>query len=288
MSPRYAIVTGGAAGIGRVFCRTLGERGWHVAIADVDLQAAREAARDIPSAHAYRLDVADYENWKQLRRHLAAEWPRLDLLVNCAGVLLAGDLGSCSSEAIAATIQTNLMGTIWGARVMVPWISRTADNQSNAEIDAESSNPPRGVINIASIFGVVSPPQFSVYAASKGGVLAFSEALRGELRPRGLNVTVAVPGVTRTGLFERGSYTSPEVRAQTLLQAESATVSPEGVVQVTLEAASRRRLYAVAGLRANWYWHLKHLLPQSVIDSVGRRVNKAFPDDYDSDDPLED
>ncbi len=237
-------------------------------MADIDHSAALDAARELPTATPYALDVADLESWKELERSLKAEWPRLDLLVNCAGVLLAGDLTTCSPEAIASTIETNLLGTIWGAHVMVPWISQTRG--------AEPSTPLRGVINVASIFGVVSPPQFSIYAASKGGVIAFSEALRGELKPRGLNVTVAVPGVTRTGLFQRGLYASPEVREQTLLQAESATVSPDEVVRVTLKAASRGRLYAVAGRRANWYWHLKRLLPQCVVDGVGRRVNKAF------------
>jgi short-subunit dehydrogenase len=265
---RYAIVTGGGGGIGREFCRQLAARGWTIAVADVDAALAEQTAAECAGARCCQLDVSQRTSWCGLHSELAATWPRLDLLVNCAGVLLAGEVSACAPESIEQTVAINLLGTIWGAQVMVPWLTTTRVHLA--------SDPPRGVINIASIFGVVSPPEFATYAASKGGVLAFSEALRGELKRKGLNLTVAVPGITRTGLFERGLYSTDQLRRQTILQAADATVSPEDVARVTLDAAARYRLYAPVGRRASWYWRLKRLMPQSVIDTVGRRVNRTF------------
>ena len=207
--------------------------------------------------------------WDEVHAELAHDWPRLDLLVNCAGQLLVGAVVNTPTTEIARLLEVNLLGTIWGCRAMVPWM--TTDTRPRCD-------PAPGVINVASIFASVAPPQFATYAASKAGVIAFSESLRGELAPRGLNVTVAVPGITQTPLFESASYTSASVRSTTLAQAESATVSPEQVARDTLRAARRRRLYAVVGRRARFYWRLKRLLPQRVIDSVGRRAREVYPD----------
>lgn len=263
-STRYAVVTGGASGIGRAFCEHLAGTGWQVACFDI-----RQPPESHESVSAFVGDVAEIVDWQRLQAQLRLEWPRLDLLVNAAGVLVAGDLADCSPPDIERLVRVNLLGTTWGCRELAPWLAQSPSTAGGFP----------AIINVASIFALVSPPGFAAYAASKGAVIALSEALRGELHPRGIGVTVAIPGVATTSLFDRAVYSSEHVRNVTLQQSAAATVSPDDVVRVTLRALSRRRLYAIVGRRARLFAMLKRLAPQSLIDFVARRTRDTYRQD---------
>ena len=209
-------------------------------------------------------DVSDSEAWKALREALQSRWPRLDLLVNNAGVLAAGLLGSLSETDLRRVVDVNLLGTIWGCRAMLPWLKSSTASPGGALR--------RGIINVASIIASLSPPGFAAYNASKAGVVALSETLRGELRLHGLNVTVVLPGVVPTPLFGRAKYA--EQRYATLVNryAAESRLTPEEVVETALAAHRRGKLYAVAGRRARWFWRCKQFFPSRTIDALAHRT----------------
>ena len=272
---RYALVTGGGSGIGRAICQQLASSGWVVAVADLDLPAAEATLASLPSPAddhlAVELDVASAAAWTQQIAMLQTEWPRIDLLVNNAGALAGGELAATPEEEIRRLVEVNLMGAIHGCRATIPWLVESATRDS--PLDRQS--PRSGVINTASIFAALAPPGFATYSATKAAIVALSESLRGELAPHGLNMTVTLPGVTKTGLFERAYFPSAAFRQTANRYVQDARLAPADVAQQTLQAAASGKLYAVIGRRARWYARLKRWLPTLVT----RRVAKQSHDE---------
>src|SRR3990172_945471 len=121
MNTRYALITGGASGLGRAFCLRLARDGWHVGIADVDVPGAEATLHEIKQAggtgEATPLDVASADAWLALRDRLQSAWPRLDLLVNNAGELVSGVVGDVDLADVERLVAVNLLGTYYGCHV---------------------------------------------------------------------------------------------------------------------------------------------------------------------------
>src|SRR5262245_29698891 len=90
LTQKTAIVTGAAGGLGRALCRTLAQKGWHIAICDLNATESLETLKQVEAAggsgQLESLDVTSEQAWRQLVERLRGEWPQLDLLVNNAGV----------------------------------------------------------------------------------------------------------------------------------------------------------------------------------------------------------
>ncbi|MCG8448085.1 MAG: SDR family NAD(P)-dependent oxidoreductase [Pirellulales bacterium] len=251
---RYALVTGAGSGLGRAFCLRLAGEGWRVAVTDIDLAAAEETLRMISAqaggGQAEHLDVTDVSAWVQLREKLRRDWPQLDLLINNAGICAAGEMTAAPLEDLQQVLRVNLDGVFYGCHTMLPWLKETA--------------PGGQIVNIASIFGAISPPAMGAYCASKAAVIALSETLYGELRPNGIGVTVTIPGFFSTKLLRHGQFADDVQREIAEKYMQRSQLSAEEVVSRTLSAVERKKLYVVVGRKARWYWRLKQLLPTTV------------------------
>ncbi len=133
---RYAIVTGAASGLGRALAVELGRRGWHVAVADVNdvgagqtLELLRQAGGDGQTEH---LDVTQAEAWDTLREKLKAAWPRLDLLINNAGVGCSGNVGELPLDDWRWIININLYGAIYGCHAMIGWMKQNPQARTSS------------------------------------------------------------------------------------------------------------------------------------------------------------
>ncbi|TWT65397.1 3-oxoacyl-[acyl-carrier-protein] reductase FabG [Posidoniimonas polymericola] len=257
----YAVVTGAASGIGRAIADQLAAAGWTVARVD---------CTEAESPDAVRCDVAQQDDWLALEADLRQRWPRLDLLVNCAGMLVGGVLVDCPLEALTRVIDVNLRGTLLGCRVLGPWLIESGG------LRPAGLRPRAGIVNVSSIFAAVTPPGFAAYNASKAGVLALSESLRPELAPHGLNVTVIAPGVVRTPLFKRSWFATDAFRDASGRFYDSAQLTPEQVAALALAAAAKGEAVAVLGGRAQRMWLLKRLCPGVLRLYVERRAAKEL------------
>jgi NAD(P)-dependent dehydrogenase (short-subunit alcohol dehydrogenase family) len=265
-SPRHAIVTGGASGLGREFCLRLARDGWHIAIVDVDRTGAEGTSRMVTQAggvgRVEQRDVTRIDNWLALRDELQADWPRLDLLVNNAGKYAAGNVGSFDLAEAERLIQLNLMGVLYGCHSLVPWLVESTRSCQSA------------IINVASSFAILCPPGMAPYNLSKAGVVALSETLHGELKSRGVGVTVVCPGTMPTRFVESASFDSDAFRELTESYVRDSTLAPAAVAAAALDAMRRRKLYVVMGADQRWYWRIKRLAPMTLLNRVARRVRK--------------
>lgn len=266
---RFALVTGGASGLGRAFCLHLGSLGWHVAVADVDHSGAQTTLKKLcdqgSSGQVEVLDVRDAAAWDALVFKLRSQWPRLDLLVNNAGICGAGHIGEYPLDDFRKILDVNLVGVINGCHACVPWLLE---------------KPMGGhVVNIASIAAALNAPAMGAYSTSKAGVVAFSETLYGELMSRGVGVTVVMPGFFRSHLLKEGTFTDDALLRIAETYSRKSSFTAEDVVLQTMRGVERRRLYVVLGRKARWAWRLKRWFPalfQKVVVKLFERDRRKL------------
>jgi NAD(P)-dependent dehydrogenase (short-subunit alcohol dehydrogenase family) len=250
-APRHAIVTGAASGLGRALAVALAREGWHVAVCDVDesgSQATLELIRGVGgSGQIEPLDVRSADEWQSLASRLRTQWPRLDLLVNNAGVATSGLVGRAPLDDWQWTIKTNLLGTIYGCHTFVPWL-RENDRGSH-------------VVNIASVAAFASGPAMGAYNVAKAGVVALSETLYAELARTSVGVTVVCPGFFASGLLSRAHFTDDAHRETVERFTERSRIDCDAVARATLKAMGRKKLYVVLPFRARILWRIKRLSP---------------------------
>jgi NAD(P)-dependent dehydrogenase (short-subunit alcohol dehydrogenase family) len=257
---KHAIVTGGASGLGRAFCIELGRRGWHVAVCDVNHQGSQETLRLVREAggdgQVEHLDVSQADAWLVLRDRLKASWPALDLLINNAGVGVAGEVGQLPLEDWHWIININLYGAIYGCHALVGWMKE---------------NPGAHIVNIASMAAIVSAPGMAPYNITKAGMVSFSETLFGELKPYKVGVTAVCPAFVPTNILANGRFNTDQQRetAQKLMAQSRAT--PEQVAKRVIRAVERNELYVFVPTVASIFWRLKRLMPKTVLKLIASR-----------------
>jgi NAD(P)-dependent dehydrogenase (short-subunit alcohol dehydrogenase family) len=189
LSNRVALVTGAGSGIGRATAFALARRGCHLALADIDGDSAAQAAREARAlgvrASSHQLDVADRERVRALPETVLASHPRVDLLVNNAGVALGGTFEQVSEQDFDWLMEINFHAVVRMTRAFLPLLHRSDDAR---------------IVNISSVYGIVAPAGQSAYAASKFAVRGFSNALRHELAGSKVGVSVVHPGGVATAI----------------------------------------------------------------------------------------
>ncbi|HNM98452.1 MAG TPA: SDR family oxidoreductase [Marmoricola sp.] len=181
LAGRLVAVTGGARGIGEATAVALIDAGARVVIGDRDLELAEGTAARI-GAVALSLDVTDLASWGEF---VSAVGEPIDVLVNNAGIMPIGDLLKEPDEVTRRIFEVNTFGVINGVKAVAPGMVERGSGH---------------IVNVASAVGRVPMPGGASYSASKHAVVGFSEAMRQELLPSGVDVSVILPGIVRTEL----------------------------------------------------------------------------------------
>jgi NAD(P)-dependent dehydrogenase (short-subunit alcohol dehydrogenase family) len=221
MESRTAAVTGAAAGIGRATVLALARAGWTVAAYDVDEAGLATLPDGVRTA---RLDVTDPDAFGAVLESLVAETGRLDLLVNNAGILLAGPFESHDVEAHRREVAVNVTGVLHGLHAAFPHLRTTAAAHGRAT-----------AVNMASASAIYGQAELANYSATKFYVRGLTEALELEWRRHGIRVTDLWPLVVRTGMLDgvrTGTTDSLGVR-----------LGPEDVAAAVLAAVDPPRLH---------------------------------------------
>ena len=188
------LINGGASGIGKIMGRMALEKGArHLIIWDIDnvnIEAAKIEFGRLGKVVGYVVDVSDNEMVTKTYETVVKECGGVDILINCAGIVTSNKtFDRQTSEEIIRTININTIAPMLVARAVLP--------------DMLSRN--RGhICTIASAGGMISNPKMSVYAASKWGVIGWSDSVRIELQDMKSNVhiTTVAPYYINTGMFD--------------------------------------------------------------------------------------
>jgi 2-hydroxycyclohexanecarboxyl-CoA dehydrogenase len=192
MTARVALVTGGAQGIGRGIADTLGEHGFHVAVADLNLRAAEETAAAITStggrALAVVLDVTDTASVQAAVKTVSASLGEIEVVVNNAGFDEFMSFLDTTEEFWDRILDVNFKGTLRVIQAVTPGMVERGWGR---------------IINIGSDAGRVGSSLEAVYSGSKGGIIAFTKTLAREVATKGVTANTVCPGPTDTPALRR-------------------------------------------------------------------------------------
>lgn len=183
MTKLVALVTGASQGIGEATARLFAQNGWTVYAAARSSQDLERLAANVPAIVPLPMDVSKEKETAQGVSDVLRKEGRIDLLVNNAGYGLIGALSDLTMEEIRQQFETNLFGALGLAKAVLPGMMA----QRNGAI-----------VNVSSVAGRISVPLMGAYCSSKFALEAWSDALRGEVRPYGIRVIVIEPGPVRT------------------------------------------------------------------------------------------
>ena len=207
LNGRVALVTGASSGIGEATALGLAEAGARVAIAARRRDRLEALAAKLASLGAEPLvlvaDLGDEHEAKRIVAEAEAHYGRLDILVNNAGVMYLEPVIDADLGRWRRMLELNVLSLIAATQAALPGMRSRRDGH---------------IVNISSTAGRVANPNAAGYAATKFGVVAFSEALRREVYQHNIRVTVIEPGAVATELREHIGHA--EVQAATNAWAE--------------------------------------------------------------------
>ena len=242
-----AAVTGAGAGIGRATARRLAAAGAHVAVGDIDGDAAATVAAEIgDTAFGMALDIAEPEQFAAFLDAAELRHGPLGVMVNNAGVDWVGPFHEEPDEVTRREIAVNLYGTALGSKLA---LARMLPRRHGH------------LVNLASGVGRVPLPGSATYAATKHGVVGLTESLRLEYRRSGIAFTVVQPSQVQTAMIDG------QVQPRAL-----PVVTPEDVAAAVLDALTHRRFEVWVPRSQGTSAKLGTLLPRPARDLVLRAI----------------
>jgi hypothetical protein len=249
---KVAIITGASAGIGKAVAIHLASSNYNVVLLARKKEKLHAVEQEL-AKYRIRTLVRECDVTKVVQVHEAVQhaiklFGRIDVLVNCAGYGVYGELETMRLEDINGQMLTNYFGTVLCIKECLPKLKEH-----------------KGVIvNVASMTGLVGIPKMAAYSASKSAIVGLSEALRFELEGTGVSVVCVCPGKVETGFFDHPSFTDAHI-------AQDAGIAPGRVAAVVDKAIKERKsLYVVPGAD-KFLLVLGRLLPETFTRKQVRR-----------------
>lgn len=178
---KVALITGGASGIGRSIVKKFTAAGASALIVDLDESRARELAASTPNAEAHICDITDEKQLQQLGSRI----PQLDILVNCAGIGMVGNVEETGLADFERLFRVNVQGTFLAIRATLPLLLKTHGS----------------ILNIGSVAGMVGIKRRFAYCATKGAIHALTRQLAVDY-PTEIRVNCIAPGTVDTPFVE--------------------------------------------------------------------------------------
>jgi butyryl-CoA dehydrogenase len=241
---RVAAITGAGSGIGRALAKDLARRGCHLALSDIDEVGLAETVAQCEGAAvkvtSQRLDVADRDAVFAWADQVVEEQGGVNLIFNNAGVALGATIDAMAYDDFEWLMNINFWGVVHGTKAFLPHLKASGEGH---------------VVNLSSVFGLLSIPSQSAYNAAKFGVRGFTDALRMELEMEacGVSCTTIHPGGIKTNIVRNARLDASVLDLAGSKEAAKddfdkiAMTSPEKAARQILTAVERNRRRALIG-----------------------------------------
>jgi len=258
LQDRTAVVTGAGSGIGRATALELARRGAHVVVTDLDIERVTPVAEEIERlgrrASAHGFDVARRDAWPAFRAEVLALHGSVQLLMNNAGVALTGPFLQCSLDDIEWQLDVNLRGVTYGCHTFLPHL-----------LEQEEGH----LVNVSSIFGIVTTPDTAAYCMSKHAVRALTESLEQEHWDSRVRFTSIHPGAVATNIVTDGRYRDGgRLSERAARKAIANGITPEEAARIIVDGIQADRRRILVGRDARWLARIHQALPVGYRDLV--------------------
>ena len=184
---KVAVITGGSSGIGLECARFLSRMGAAVVLVDIDEPGGRAAESELGRQALFvKCDVTKDEDCRNMATVVMARFGKVDILVNCAGVIRRKDIAELDEKEWDLSIDVTLKSVFLVSRHLIPFMARNGGGS---------------IVNIASGWGIKGGPKAVSYCAAKGGVVNMTRAMAIDHGPQGIRVNSVSPGDTDTPLL---------------------------------------------------------------------------------------
>lgn len=267
------VITGAASGIGAALAANLARRGARLMLADIDAAGLEALAANLRTqgceCHWIVTDTGSETAVYALAAHTQAQLGGADVLINNAGVSLVCPVEKLKTEDAQWLMDINFWGVVHGCRAFLPQMR---------------NRPAAVLVNLSSIFAMVSMPTQSLYNASKAAVRGFTDALREELRDTTISVLCVHPGGIRTNIANKARITDSSMVADsdTMLREsfeKMARTSPAQAAEAIVTAIASGKTRLLIGSDAKLFDLLFRVAPSRAstwLTSLGKRLrNRA-------------
>jgi len=272
LDDKVVVITGAGSGIGRALALNLARRGSLLALSDVDdtglaetvARAKQAGARHVRGDH---LDVADRDAFGRYALDVVQELGRVNVVINNAGVALAGDFTDLEYNDIDWIIGVNFWGVVHGTKEFLPHLIASGDGH---------------VVNISSLFGLISMPGQSMYNATKYAVRGMTEALREEMliARHPVGVTAVHPGGIKTAIARNARVSAKENKEETarLFDEKLAKMTPDRAAEIIVDGILKNKARVLVGIDAHAMHHVAKLLGSRYQDVVAKASQRVLPE----------
>ncbi|HKX28453.1 MAG TPA: SDR family oxidoreductase [Blastocatellia bacterium] len=249
-----AVITGAASGIGRALALRLAQTGASLAIADLNQAGLEETARQISGVKVstHLVDVSDSERVAAFAQEVVRHHGRASLLINNAGVALLGTFEELALHDIEWLMGINFWGVVYGVKHFLPILRE---------------QPEAHIVNLSSVFGLISIPGQSAYCASKFAVRGLTEALHHELLNSRVRVSSVHPGGIKTNIARNarpGTGADPARKGTAIADFDKLTpTTPEKAAERIVRGILRNEPRILIGSDAAAIDRTQRLMPQS-------------------------
>ena len=271
LDDKVVVVTGAGSGIGRALALDLAARGSLLALSDVDDDGLAQTvdlvkaagARELRSDH---LDVADREAFTAYAAAVVEQFGRVNVVINNAGVALAGNLDDLTYDDMDWIVGINFWGVVHGTKEFLPHLIASGDGH---------------VVNLSSLFGLISMPGQSLYNATKYAVRGMTEALREEMLIAGhpVGVTSVHPGGIKTAIARNSRVSAQEDKeaTSTFFDEKLARMAPERAAEIIIRGILRNQARVLVGIDAHALHHFAKLTGSRYQDIIAKASKKVLP-----------
>ena len=272
LDDKVVVITGAGSGIGRALALDLNRRGSLLAVSDVDEKGLAETVAQVQKAGAThvksdRLDVADRDAFARYALDVVQELGRVNVVINNAGVALSGDFTDLEYSDVDWIVGVNFWGVVHGTKEFLPHLIASGDGH---------------VVNLSSLFGLVSMPGQSMYNATKYAVRGMTEALREEMLIAGhpVGVTAVHPGGIKTAIARSARVSAKENKEEIaqLFDEKLARMTPERAAEIIVNGILKNRARVLVGIDAHALHHFARLLGSRYQDVVAKTSKRVLPD----------
>jgi NADP-dependent 3-hydroxy acid dehydrogenase YdfG len=271
LDDKVVVITGAGSGMGREMAILAATRGAVVAISDWNPEGLAETV-DLVKAAGVRelrsdvLDVSDRAAMAAYATAVAEQFGRVNMIVNNAGVTVTGDFEDMEYTDFDWIVGVNFLGVVNGTKEFLPHLIASGDG---------------AVVNISSLFGLISMPGQTAYNATKYAVRGFTEALREEMLINGHPVTVTCihPGGIKTGIARNGRKTKGQdaTAIDRLFDEKLARMPADKAARIILDAAAAGKARQLVGMDAHLIHHFAKFTGSRYQDVVARIAGRVIP-----------